>query len=213
MFDPLDNELQNIYACLAQPTERLTVSWPVGDISGAQLRPSFVVQRMEKLFPDLHVLREDGAYRRMLPATALELAGSDKALERYFRQRGGYDRVLDAMDRGRAMGRGRLSPEAVQALYGRSLHMSASRMDQVKRCHFGYFMQYGQLPGHVLHDGAGRRPQPGKQIPEPGAFLPIAVDLLPGVLVYVFPDQAAQLLLLHLAPAAPVLYLPGHIFQ
>ena len=77
VFDPLDNELQNIYACLAQPTERLTVSWPVGDISGAQLRPSFVVQRMEKLFPDLHVLREDGAYRRMLPATALELAGSD----------------------------------------------------------------------------------------------------------------------------------------
>ena len=72
---------------------------------------------------------------------ALELAGSDRALERYFRQRGGYDRVLDAMDRGRALGRGRLSPEAVQALYGRSLHMSASRMDQVKRCHFGYFMQ------------------------------------------------------------------------
>lgn len=163
MFDPLDNELQNIYACLAQPTERLTVSWPVGDISGAQLRPSFVVQRMEKLFPDLHVLREDGAYRRMLPATALELAGSDRALERYFRQRGGYDRVLDAMDRGRALGRGRLSPEAVQALYGRSLHMSASRMDQVKRCHFGYFMQYGLRARE-------RRPA-GFEAPEIGTFI------------------------------------------
>ena len=163
VFDPLDNELQNIYACLAQPTERLTVSWPVGDISGAQLRPSFVVQRMEKLFPDLHVLREDGAYRRMLPATALELAGSDRALERYFRQRGGYDRVLDAMDRGRALGRGRLSPEAVQALYGRSLHMSASRMDQVKRCHFGYFMQYGLRARE-------RRPA-GFEAPEIGTFI------------------------------------------
>ena len=163
VFDPLDNELQNIYACLAQPTERLTVSWPVGDISGAQLRPSFVVQRMEKLFPDLHVLREDGAYRRMLPATALELAGSNRALERYFRQRGGYDRVLDAMDRGRALGRGRLSPEAVQALYGRSLHMSASRMDQVKRCHFGYFMQYGLRARE-------RRPA-GFEAPEIGTFI------------------------------------------
>ena len=135
VFDPLDNELQNIYACLAQPTERLTVSWPVGDISGAQLRPSFVVQRMEKLFPDLHVLREDGAYRRM----------------------------LDAMDRGRALGRGRLSPEAVQALYGRSLHMSASRMDQVKRCHFGYFMQYGLRARE-------RRPA-GFEAPEIGTFI------------------------------------------
>ena len=75
VFDPLDNELQNIYACLAQPTERLTVSWPVGDISGAQLRPSFVVQRMEKLFPDLHVLREDGAYRRSWPAATGHWSG------------------------------------------------------------------------------------------------------------------------------------------
>ena len=30
-FDPLSNELQNIYAALAQPTETLTVSWCAGD--------------------------------------------------------------------------------------------------------------------------------------------------------------------------------------
>lgn len=175
-FDPLDNELQNIYACLAQPTDRLTVSWPVGDVNGSQLRPSFVVQRMEKLFPRLHVTREDGSYRRRLPATALELAGEDPALRQYFRGRGDYDRVLDAMDRGRALGRGRLSGPAVEALYGRSLHMSASRMDQVKRCHFGYFMQYGlrakdrrrrvRGPGdrHVYPLSAGKR-GPGGQDP------------------------------------------------
>lgn len=162
-FDPLDNELQNIYACLAQPTNRLTVSWPVGDVNGSQLRPSFVVQRMEKLFPRLRVTREDGSYRRRLPATALELAGEDPALRQYFRGRGDYDRVLDAMDRGRALGRGRLSGPAVEALYGRSLHMSASRMDQVKRCHFGYFMQYGLR-------AKDRRPA-GFEAPEIGTFI------------------------------------------
>ena len=162
-FDPLDNELQNIYACLAQPTDRLTVSWPVGDVNGSQLRPSFVVQRMEKLFPRLRVTREDGSYRRRLPATALELAGEDPALRQYFRGRGDYDRVLDAMDRGRALGRGRLSGPAVEALYGRSLHMSASRMDQVKRCHFGYFMQYGLR-------ARDRRPA-GFEAPEIGTFI------------------------------------------
>ncbi len=53
-FDPLDNELQNIYACLAQPSEHLTVTGRWGtDLNGSQLRPSFVVQRMEKLFPGL----------------------------------------------------------------------------------------------------------------------------------------------------------------
>ena len=71
--------------------------------------------------------------------------------------------VLDAMDRGRALGRGRLSGPAVEALYGRSLHMSASRMDQVKRCHFGYFMQYGLR-------AKDRRPA-GFEAPEIGTFI------------------------------------------
>ena len=118
---------------------------------------------MEKLFPRLRVTREDGSYRRRLPATALELAGEDPALRQYFRGRGDYDRVLDAMDRGRALGRGRLSGPAVEALYGRSLHMSASRMDQVKRCHFGYFMQYGLR-------ARDRRPA-GFEAPEIGTFI------------------------------------------
>ncbi len=39
-FDPLSNELQNIYAALASPRKTLTVSWCVGDESGARLLPS-----------------------------------------------------------------------------------------------------------------------------------------------------------------------------
>ena len=46
-FDPLSNELQNIYAALAQPRTSLTVSWCVGDESGARLLPSFVVERIK----------------------------------------------------------------------------------------------------------------------------------------------------------------------
>ena len=70
-FDPLSNELQNIYAALAQPTETLTVSWCAGDESGAKLLPSFVVERIRKLFPQVEIQREDGAYRCGLPAAAL----------------------------------------------------------------------------------------------------------------------------------------------
>ncbi len=44
-------ELQNLYAALAQPTAGLTVSYPVTDVSGAELRPAFVVERLRKLFP------------------------------------------------------------------------------------------------------------------------------------------------------------------
>ena len=51
--------------------------------------------------------------------------------------------MLDRMASARAMGRGRLSPEAVRSLYGGTVAMSASRLDKVKTCHFGYFMEYG----------------------------------------------------------------------
>ena len=162
-FDALDNELQNIYACLAQPTEQLHISWPVTDVTGAELRPSFVVERVRLLFPKLKVQREDGAYRMTLPATALCAAGENEALWRYFEGQPRYAAALAAMARARRMERGRLSPEAVQSLYGRFIAMSASRMDRVKSCHFGYFMEYGLR--------AKERKKAGFEAPEVGTFL------------------------------------------
>ncbi len=162
-FDALDNELQNIYACLAQPTEQLHISWPVTDVTGAELRPSFVVERVRLLFPRLKVQREDGAYHMTLPATALCAAGENEALWRYFEGQPRYAAALAAMARARRMERGRLSPEAVQSLYGRSIAMSASRIDRVKSCHFGYFMEYGLR--------AKERKKAGFEAPEVGTFL------------------------------------------
>ena len=162
-FDMLDNELQNIYACLAQPTEQLHISWPVTDVTGAELRPSFVVERVRLLFPRLKVQREDGAYRMTLPATALCVAGENEALRRYFQGQSQYAAALAAMARARRMERGRLSPEAVQSLYGRFIAMSASRIDRVKSCHFGYFMEYGLR--------ARERKKAGFEAPEVGTFL------------------------------------------
>lgn len=164
-FDELDNELQNIYACLAQATEFLHISYPVTDVSGGVLRPSFVVERAARLFPQVKLRREDGSYRTELPATALALAGKEPegALWRYFADDPDCRDTLCAMERARQMQRGRLSPEAVRSLYGKSVPMSASRMDQVKSCHFAYFMQYGLR--------AKERKAAGFEAPEIGTFI------------------------------------------
>lgn len=74
-FDELDNELQNIYSALTQPTERLCVSYPTVSLEGSALRPAFVVERIRRLLPQVPVQKEDGAYRLGVPATALEIAG------------------------------------------------------------------------------------------------------------------------------------------
>lgn len=162
-FDPLDNELQNIYACLAQPTDLLFVSYPTTDLNGAQMRPSFVVERIEKLFPQVKRQREDLSYRVEMAETALEMAGVDRELWQYFSALKPYRQAVLAMERAKQMQRGQLSPEAVRSLYGSSIRMSASRMDQVKKCHFGYFMQYGLR--------AKERKSAGFEAPEIGTFI------------------------------------------
>ena len=140
-------ELQNIYAALAQPTDGLWVTWPTSDLSGSPLRPSFVVGRIRALLPSVREETDRGALpsRLTAPVPALELAGGrqGRALRRYFAEQERWRGALQAMERAAGMTRGRLSPSAVETLYGRSYRMSASRIDKVNSCHFAYFMQYG----------------------------------------------------------------------
>ena len=164
-FDELDQELQNIYSTLTRPTELLHVSYPTVSLDGSALRPAFVVERIRRLLPDVALEREDGEYRLTVPATALEAAGRspDSALAAYFRADPRTESVLEAIGRAKLLDRGRLSPAAVRTLYGTQVQMSASRMDRMKSCHFGYFMEYGLR--------AKERKAAGFQAPEIGTFI------------------------------------------
>ena len=140
-------ELLNLYAALAQPSERLWITWPAAGPDGAPLRPSFAVGRVKALLPGAEESAEDlgRTYRLTAPIPALELAGGERggALWDYFASSPRWREALAAMERAAGMTRGRLSPQAVETLYGRSYRMSASRIDQVNSCHFAYFMRYG----------------------------------------------------------------------
>ena len=140
-------ELQNLYAALVQPREGLVVSYPTADVSGAELRPAFVVDRLLTLFPELRVEREesDKAYRLTAMIPALETAGTvpGSPLWRHFAADEALAPLMAAMERAAALKRGRLSRSAVRALYGERISMSASRVERLRSCHFAYFMEYG----------------------------------------------------------------------
>lgn len=146
-MDRMSIELQNLYAALAQPTGGLTVSYPVSDVSGAELRPAFVIDRLRSLFPAVKVEKEriDKEYRLTAPIPALEAAGQrpQGALWRYFTENPQFTDRLAAMERAASIKRGRLSRNAVRALYGDRVSMSASRLERMRSCHFAYFMEYG----------------------------------------------------------------------
>ena len=140
-------ELQNLYAALAQPTQGVTVSYPVTDISGAELRPAFVVERLRKLFPGIKIEKEspEKEYRLTAVLPALEAAGTMPGgrLWQYFAGEESYRLQLAAMSQAADFRRGSLSREAVRTLYGQRISMSASRVERLRSCHFAYFMEYG----------------------------------------------------------------------
>lgn len=120
---------------------------PRFDNAGAELRPSFGRRRVQTLCPSVKVETEDAdkAYRLTTESGALDYAGEHVGGEawRYLERRGGCAEALAAMRDASHYTRGRLSREAVHTLYGRSITLSASRMDKARSCHFAYFMQYG----------------------------------------------------------------------
>jgi len=160
-------EMQNLYAALAQPTEKLYVSYPLFDAAGAELRPSFAVGRLLALIPSLNAESEDTdkAYRLSAIKPVLEYAGEhiDGAVWKALAQDEALADTLGAMRAAAHDTRGRLSHEAVHALYGRSVTLSASRIDKARSCHFAYFMQYGLR--------ARERAAAGYDAPQMGTFV------------------------------------------
>ena len=140
-------ELQMLYAALAQPEDGLYISWTRTDASGGEARPAFVISRIQALFADIEIEREDikKSWRLTAAIPALEMAGNDKnsKLWRYFEKQSKYADKINGMKRASGLKRGALSGQAVRKLYGGRLYLSASRLERMRSCHFAYFMRYG----------------------------------------------------------------------
>ena len=162
-------EFSLLYATLTLPSESLTLSCPSCGEDGEALHPAFLFRRAQTLF-SLEPERADPEELRLsAPAPALTLAAQavkggtpraaaaaawfgEKAPERFRRLRAAAEQT-----------RGRLSPAAVEALYGRRPRLSASRIDRFAACRYAYFCQYGLQA--KPYEPAGFAP------PEIGTFL------------------------------------------
>lgn len=142
-------EFSLIYNCLTLPSESLMMSYAAVNGEGAEQRPAFVMNRARALF-GMEIKRADALKARMsaeapaltLAAHALRGGGArEQAAAEYFRRERPerFESLLAASQ----MSRGRLSRDAAEALYGRELKLSASRVDKFASCKFAYFCQYG----------------------------------------------------------------------
>ncbi len=159
--EKMSREMSLVYTTCAVPSQGLLVSWSRQG-EGEQHRPSFLVERLRALYPEISWEMED-ALRLCTPGLALAEAGREPAaaaaLKRTPTYAGRMERVLQAA----SVKRNSLSKQAVRDLYGSQVPMSATRMDACRSCHFSYFMRYGLR--------ARERQQAGFHAPEYGSFV------------------------------------------
>ena len=166
LSDKLYREMTIVYEACALPQKRFCVSWAAAGADGEEKRPSFLLSKLKVLFPHAKRVEEgllDGSFRLAAPRPALELAGRFPQAGAALKTLPDYAPLVGRMERAAGLTRGHLTRPAVDALYGRRVPMSASRMDKYKSCHFSYFMQYGLK--------AEARKAAGFQAPEYGTFV------------------------------------------
>ncbi|MBR1781165.1 MAG: PD-(D/E)XK nuclease family protein, partial [Oscillospiraceae bacterium] len=139
----LDREMMLIYECATLPAQRLYLSYAALDLDGTERRPAFLIPRVRALFPaGLGTLTRHTVPAALRPALDdAAVRGDLAALAALSALPGGELGIRCAYAREET--RENLTPEAVRALYRGTLHLSASRMDKVKSCHYAYFLQYG----------------------------------------------------------------------
>lgn len=142
------------YAALSAPSDRLFVSYPLGNASGEALAPSSLVEQIRRILPGcaeirptdpdcLDVESEKDALSRLAPLLTRPTPAS-VAIERYFEEQAAYAPRLAALRRA-AQGKPAAFADSnlAKRFFGDDMRLSPSRVEKYHYCRFAYFCQYG----------------------------------------------------------------------
>lgn len=148
----LKRELFQIYGAFTAPTGRLTLSYAAGE-AGESLQPSFLVGRIQTLFPQLAVENAaQSASDAMTPEALAELylVAEDQgqtdlmaSIRRTAREVPELEqKIIDAKSASlpRQL---QVSRELTKQLFGTPVALTASRLDALGNCPLSFFLNYG----------------------------------------------------------------------
>lgn len=128
----LSRELACIDDVLSAPRKRLYLC----AVEGTQ---AFYFRRAERLFPgSLKEAQDTELILRSEREYLTYLSGHLRALPQTEQPE-----ALRPLRRAQSYETGELTPQTVRALYGRTLHLSSTKIDCLAGCRFAYFLQYG----------------------------------------------------------------------
>lgn len=152
-----------IYSGLTKPEEYLYMSFSMGDEEGKALRPSVIISRLKKLFPNMY---ESGDMQNSnkdmfitAPVPTFHYLGKElrDIIEKgdlcdiwkdvyswFFSQKEWLDKTKITVNAlFHTNQESYLKKESVKKLYSDRIHSSVSRLEKFAACPFGYFIEYG----------------------------------------------------------------------
>lgn len=146
-------ELYSIYAAFSFAKEQIYLFYEAGDLAGNEKYPSYLIGRVQNLFPQVQVTEGALCFRqpqniwlrgKMLDYLALHWGqgGTAEQVRQWFAAQPESSAVVRQM--GRYANHPALHDQAViRAAFGTEIESTASRLERYQSCRFSYFMQYG----------------------------------------------------------------------
>ncbi|RNC29814.1 MAG: ATP-dependent helicase/deoxyribonuclease subunit B [Candidatus Dichloromethanomonas elyunquensis] len=155
-----------VYRVLTASSSYLRVSWPIADQEGRSLRPSIIISKMRKIFPQMQegsdLLRPASAeevelitggspsFRQMVAAIRRKAEGEDihplwGEIYRWFAAQELWRPKCDMLP-GAVLYQNvaqPVNPEKISSLYGNPAFTSVSRLEKYAACPFAFYVQYG----------------------------------------------------------------------
>lgn len=146
----LERQLLTIYSCLTASEEKLFLSYCT-DNAGEEMQKSFLVDRVEKLLPQVSSIPavateytpETAAESYLSTVGDLEQAALNLAISRAARE---ITDLAQAIVRGQTGAQPRsqqVEPAEAKALFGSPVSLTASKLDQLGNCPLSFFLNYG----------------------------------------------------------------------
>lgn len=156
-----------VYRALTSASEYLRLSWSIADQEGKTLRPSMIISRLRKIFPQIQefsnisknnsidgqlemIASKSSAFRQMAAQFRQKADGKDihstwTEVYKYFSSKDEWKKNLTQMKAAFEYKNlvNQVSKEKVKKLYGEPSTASVSRLEKFSACPFAFFVQYG----------------------------------------------------------------------
>ncbi len=160
-LDNLYEENFNIYKVFTTAEDEMFLSYASSDEEGKALRPSIVINKIKKIFPNLleesdvvtkkyEITNKNNTYEELLE-NIYKLKNNEHIDEIWFDVYEWYKNKSEWNEKLQDDMLGleytnipkKIKKENINKLYGNVLNTSVSRLEQYRRCPFSYYLQYG----------------------------------------------------------------------